>query len=243
MITILRNEVRRFYGSLTGSLAMVVFLVVMGLFVWVFPETSVLNGGFANLDVFFGLAPYVLIFLVPAVTMRSLAEEYGAGTIEVLATRPVSNGAILWGKYLGALVLVFATLLLSLVYLASVWWLALPTGAIDGGGLVGSYIGLFLLAAAFTAIGLFSSSITSNAIVAFLVGVFLCFFAFIAFDYLAKLGAFFGRIDYLIERIGMEAHYRSISRGVIDTRDVVYFGTVIAGFLLATSISLTQRTR
>jgi ABC-2 type transport system permease protein len=175
MYAIFLKEVQQFFSTLIGYMAIIVFLLVLGLFVWVFPDTNVLDFGYATLDSFFDMAPYILIFLIPAITMRSFAEEINSGTIELLATRPVTDLQIILGKYFAALLLVVIAIVPTIVYLITVYFLASPVGNIDLGGMIGSYFGLLFLGAVFVAIGIFCSSITANQIVAFIAGVFLCF--------------------------------------------------------------------
>lgn len=208
-----------------------VFLLVLGLFLWVFPESSILEYGYAGLDSLFSTAPYLFMFLIPAITMRSLAEERKEGTFELLATRPLTDWQIIIGKYLACLVLVLFALLPTLVYYYSVYNLGAPQGNIDTGAVIGSYIGLFLLGGAFVAIGLFASSITSNQIIAFTIAVFLCFIAFSGLDSLSTL---LSLQNLGLQNFGINQHYQSISRGVLDTRDLVYFLSFIALFLVIT---------
>ena len=241
MKTIFKKEINLFFSSLVGYVAIIVFLVTTGLFVWVFPETNVLDYGFSNIDQLFVVAPWVFMFLIPAVTMRSFSEEISSGTIELLATRPLSDLSIILGKYFAAVVLVLFSVLPTLLYFHSIYQLGDPVGNIDTGATWGSYIGLVLLAGCFAAIGVFASSLSKNQIIAFVLALFLCFFMYIAFDFLAGLDMFYATIDNLIEELGINAHYNSISRGVLDTRDVIYFFSVIALFILFTKFSLESR--
>jgi ABC-2 type transport system permease protein len=181
------------------------------------------------------------LFLIPAITMRTLAEEQQTGTIEFLATRPVTDTEIILGKYFACLVLVFFAILPTFLYFYSIHALGSPVGNIDSGSVWGSYFGLFFLGAVFVAIGMFSSSITTNQIVAFVLGVFLCFFFYMGFEFLSNFPAFIGSIDYLIEMIGINFHYNSISRGILDTRDFVYFLSVIIGFIALTKLMMARR--
>ncbi len=208
---------------------------------WVFPgEFNILNAGYANIDTLFIIAPWVFMFLIPAVTMRMFADEKKSGTIELLLTRPLTDLQIIFGKYFAGLTLVILSLLPTLVYYYSAHVLGNPSGNIDTGGMWGSYLGLFFLAAAFVAIGIFASSITENQIIAFIVGVFLSFFFFIGFESISTL-ALFGKIDNIILNLGINEHYISISRGVIDTRDVIYYFSIIGVFLLLTRTVLESR--
>jgi len=215
-----------------------VFLLVLGLFLWVFPDSSILEYGYSGLDSLFSTAPYLFMFLVPAVTMRSLAEERKEGTFELLATRPLTDWQIITGKYLACLLIVLFALLPTLIYYYSVYSLGNPQGNIDTGAVIGSYIGLFLLGGSFTAIGIFASSITNNQIIAFTIAVFLCFFAFSGFDSLSGL---LSLQNYGLQDFGINEHYQSISRGVLDTRDLLYFLSFIAIFIAITKTILGGR--
>jgi ABC-2 type transport system permease protein len=241
MTAIFLKELQQFFSSLIGYMAIIVFLLVLGLFMFIFPDTSILDFGYATLDSFFSIAPYIFIFLIPAITMRSFAEEINTGTIELLSTRPVTELQIILGKYFAALLLVLIAIIPTLIYFFTVYSLASPVGNIDVGGILGSYFGLFFLGAVFVAIGIFCSSITSNQIVAFILGVFLCFFIYLAFSYLSQFGIFVGKNDYLVESFGLSAHYDAMGKGVIDTRDVVYFLSIISAFILFTRTALSAR--
>jgi len=241
MLAIFFKEINTFFSSLIGYIVVGVFLVLMGLVMWVFPDYSVLDGNYANLDTLFNIAPMIFMFLIPAVTMRALAEENQSGTIELLVTRPISDWQIVGGKFLACFVLVLFALLPTVLYYISVYQLGAPPGNLDSGGILGSYIGLLFLAGAFVAIGIFASSLTNNQIVAFVLATFLCFFVYLAFGFLSRLPIFFGKTDDIVQAIGIEYHYNSVSRGVLDTRDVVYFLSIIALFLAATVLSLGRR--
>ncbi len=241
MLAIFRKEINAFFSSLIGYIVIGVFLVLMGLLLWVFPDYSILDNNYANLDTLFGVAPMIFMFLIPAVTMRTLAEETQSGTIELLVTRPISDWQIIGGKYMACLALVAFALIPTILYYITVYNLGATPGNLDSGGIAGSYIGLFFLAAAFTAIGLFASSLTNNQIVAFVLAAFLCFFMYLAFGFLSQLPIFFGKSDDVVQSIGIEYHYNSMSRGVLDTRDLIYFISVIAFFLSATVLSLGRR--
>jgi ABC-2 type transport system permease protein len=240
MRALIGKEIRGFLGSLIGQIVVVVFLLVTGLFLWVFPN-NILDAGYADLGILFYIAPWVFLFLVPAVTMRSFSEERRTGTIELLLTKPITELRLVLAKYLAAVVLVLLALVPTLVYWWSVGTLAVPAWNIDSGGIWGSYIGLFFLASCFTAIGIFASSLTESQIVAFLIAVFLCFIVFIGFDQLATFDAF-GALQGPIQAIGIQQHYESMSRGVIDLRDVLYFLGVNTVFLLATRTVVQSRT-
>lgn len=241
MLALLKKEISSFFSSLTGYLVIIVFLLVNGLFLWVFPlQFNILEFGFASIDNLFMLSPFVFLFLIPAITMRSFSDEQKAGTIEVLLTKPLSDMQIIGAKYCAGLILVLLALLPTLVYFFSVYKLGFPPGNIDLGGMWGSYLGLLFLGAGFVAIGIFASSLAENQIVAFIVAVLLCGFLYTGFEFIYSL-SFFGKLDLFIESLGMKAHYTSMSRGVIDSRDVLYFGSLIAIFLLLTKIKLESR--
>ena len=241
MITLFRKEISSFFSSLIGYIVITVFLLINGLFLWVFPlEFNILDFGYASIENLFMLAPIVFLFLIPAITMRLFADEKKSGTIEILLTQPLTDLEIILAKYFAGLVLVLFSLLPTLIYFFSVYQLGLPPGNIDTGGMWGSYIGLLFLGASFVAIGLFSSSITDNQIVSFIIAIFLCGFLYIGFEFIYSLDLF-GNIDLFIKSLGINAHYTSMSRGVIDTRDVIYFLSVIALFIILTKFSLASR--
>ncbi len=240
MWMICKKEWQQFFSSLTGYIALVVFLLMNGLFLFVFPDSSILDFGYASLGSFFNLAPWVLLFLVPTVTMRSLADEYKTGTFELLKTLPLTPVQIVWGKFFGAIIIVVTALLPTLIYAISIQALSI-TGGIDMGGTIGSYLGLIMLGAVFTAIGICASSYTNNTVVAFIAGAFTCFFLYNGFDAISKLPLFRAGLDYYIEMLGINFHYRSISRGVVDSRDLVYFTGIIVLFLFITQKNLAKR--
>lgn len=241
MYTLLKKEISVFLSSLIGYIVIAVFLLINGLFIWIFPmEFNVLRFGYASLDGLFIIAPFVFLFLIPAITMRLFADERRSGTMELLLTKPVNDLQIIISKYLAGLILVLFSILPTLIYVLAVWQLGLEPGNLDKGGTMGSYFGLFFLSAAFVSIGLFASSLTNNQIVAFIIAVFLCGFAYIGFDSIHNL-ELFGRFDLFIKSLGINAHYVSMSRGVIDTRDVIYFLSFVALFILFTKISLQRR--
>ena len=245
MYALFKKEISNFLSSLIGIMVIVVFLLITGLFLWVFQsDFNVLSDSssiaYANLDSLFILAPWVFLFLVPAVTMRSFAEENRTGTIEMLVTKPLSDWQIIWAKFLAGVVLVLLALIPTFIYYYSVYQLGLPKGNLDSGGIWGSYIGLFLLSSSFVSIGVFCSSLTNNQILSFIISVFLCGFLLIGFEFIYSL-SLFGAVDLFIQQLGMNAHYSSLSRGVVDTRDVLYFLSVIALFLSATRLVLASR--
>ena len=242
MWPVCKKEFRQFFSSLTGIIALAVFLLLNGLYLFVFPDTNILDFGYATLDKFFEFAPWIFTFLVPAITMRSLSEEFKTGTWEILQTRPLSYGRIIGGKYLGCLLVVLLALLPTVIYAISIQALSAGGNAgIDMGGTIGSYIGLVFLAAVFTAIGICCSSFTNNSVAAFIISAFACFLLYSGFGAISRVPAFSGGADYYLEMLGIDFHYRSISRGVIDSRDVIYFLSVIAFFLWFTRQNLLKR--
>lgn len=241
MYALFKKEISNFLSSLIGIMVIVVFLLITGLFLWVFKsDFNLLSYGYANLDGLFILAPWVFLFLVPAVTMRSFAEENRTGTIEMLLTKPLSDWQIIMAKFLASVTLVLLALIPTGVYYFSVYRLGFPMGNLDSGSILGSYIGLFLLSASFISIGIFCSSVTNNQILAFILSVFLCGFIYIGFEFIYSL-SLFGPIDLFIQRLGIASHYSSISRGVVDTRDILYFLSVMALFLSSTKLVLASR--
>lgn len=241
MIALLKKEIRTFLSSLIGYVVIGVFLLIVGLFMWIFPgDFNVLDMGFANIDTLFFISPWVFMFLIPAVTMRSFAEEKRSGTIELLFTRPLSDFQIIMAKYLAGLFLVVIAILPTIIYYITVYGLGKPVGNIDSGGTWGSYIGLILLAAGYVSIGIFASAVTSNQIVSFLLAAILSFFMYTGFQ---SLGSFdlFGSADDFIMSLGMQDHYASLSLGLIDSRDVIYFIALISIFILLTQTVLRSR--
>lgn len=240
MWPVCKKEFRQFFSSLTGYIAIVVFLLLNGLFLFVFPDSNILDFGFATLDKFFELAPWILLLLIPAITMRSFSEEFKTGTYEILQTRPLSRGKLVLGKYLGSLGVVLIALVPTIIYVVSVQQLS-SEGGIDSGGTIGAYIGLIFLAAVFVAIGICCSSFTSNAVVAFISGAFFCFLLYSGFNAISRIPALESGADYYVEMLGIDFHYRSISRGVIDSRDIIYFLSAIALLLVCTTRNLVKR--
>lgn len=241
MWALFQKEIAGFFSSLTGYIVIIVFLVLTGLFLWVFPGgINIPDSGYASLRPLFDIAPWIFLFLIPAITMRAFAEEKKSGTLDLLETRPLSSLDIIIGKYLGALVLVLLALVPTLIYYVSIILLGDTTANIDHGASWGSYIGLVFLAASYCAIGIFSSTITDNIIVAFLLGVFICFLAFSGFDYAANLFPM-GGVGNIVQNLGIDAHYQSISRGVVDSRDLIYFISVIAIFISFTNLKLISK--
>jgi len=240
MWAICKKELRQFFSSLTGYIAIVVFLLLNGLFLFVFPDSNVLDYGYATLQQFFEQSPWILLLLIPAITMRSFADEFRGGTFEVLRTRPLTSMQIVNGKYAGSFGVVLISLIPTLIYVYSVQTLSIQ-GGLDLGQTLGSYIGLLFLAATFTAIGICCSSFTNNAVVAFLIAAFVCFLMYSGFNAISRVPAFAAGADYYIEMLGIDFHYRSVSRGVLDIRDVVYFLSLIFLCLLITGRNLSRR--
>jgi ABC-2 type transport system permease protein len=240
MLCICKKELHQFFSSLTGYLAIVLFLLVNGLFIFVLKDSNIFDFGYASLDRFFELAPWVLIILVPAITMRSISEEIKTGTIEVLRTRPLSCRQIVGGKYLSILVVLLFAILPTLLYVFTIQQLS-ASGDIDTGGITGSYIGLFMLGAVFAAISLCCSGYTANAVVAFLISAFVCLLLYTGFNAISKLPFFRGGSGYFVEMLGIDFHYQSMSRGLLDTRDAVYFLSIIMVALFITEKKLIQR--
>ena len=241
MYTLFKKEINSFLNSLIGYIVLIVFLVITGLFLWVFPvEFNIPDYGYASINGLFLIAPWVFLFLIPAITMRSFADERKGGTLELLYTKPVTDVQILTSKFLASLTLVIIALIPTIIYYLSVYHLGLPKGNIDSGATWGSYIGLIFLGASFVAIGIFSSSLSDSQIVSFIISVFLCGFMYIGFEFIYTL-SLFGSADLLVKSLGIQAHYASISRGVIDTKDLVYFLSVIGLFLLLTKVVMERR--
>lgn len=241
MLALLKKEISSFISSLIGYITIVVFLLINGLFLFVFPTNfNILEYGYANIDGLFMIGPFVFLFLIPAITMRLFADEKNRGTIEFLLTNPLSDLEIVFAKYLAGFFLVIFSLFPTLIYYGTVHYMGMPIGNIDEGGMWGSYIGLLLLGSAFVSIGMFTSSITDNQIVSFVSSVVLSGFIYIGFELIYEL-ELFGPIDLFVKNLGMSTHYAALSRGVIDTRDVLYFLSVDTLFILLTKFSLETR--
>lgn len=241
MFPLLKKEIQAFLGSLIGYIVIVVFLAIMGLILWVFPmDYNILTNEYATLGPLFSLAPWVFMFLIPAITMRLFADENKTGTIELLITKPITDLQIIAAKYLAGVLLVLFSLLPTLVFYGSIYFLGAPQGNLDVGGTWGSYLGLLFLASGFVAIGLFASSLSDNQVISFIIAVFLSFFFFIGFDFISSLDLF-GGIDLLIQKLGISEHYGSMSRGVIDSRDAIYFLSLITFFFMLTKLKLSSR--
>ncbi len=239
MASIIKKELHQFFSSLTGYITIILFLLVNGLYLFVLKDSNIFDFGYATLDKFFELSPWIFIFLIPALTMRSFSEEYKTGTFEILQTSPVTKWQIVLGKYFAVLVVILIALLPTLLYVYTINSLS-ATGTIDSGGITGSYIGLIFLASVFASLSIWSSGLTSNAVIAFLTGAFTCLVIYFGFNAISKLPVFTGSADYYIEMLGIDFHYRSISRGVVDTRDIIYFLSLIFLFLFITQKNITK---
>jgi ABC-2 type transport system permease protein len=238
MLAIFKKEFNSFFTSTIAYLTIGMFLLINGLFLWVFDDDfNVLNAGFADLTSFFYLAPWILIFLIPAITMKTFADEFRSGTIEILKTRPITNVTLVLGKFFAILTLLIIVLIPTFVYAYSIHELGNPVGNLDYGSISGSYLGLFLLASSFASIGIFTSTLSKNQVVAFLLGICMVFLFYYGFDAVSSL---FGDYSYTIKLFGMNEHYKSISRGVIDSRDVLYFMSIIIFFLFVSKQKLTN---
>jgi len=236
MKSILLREIKSFFGSPIGYLVIAIFLLMNGLFLWVFEgDFNIPNSGFADLSPFFTLAPWILIFLIPAVTMRSFSDEKKQGTIELLFTKPLSLWQIVNGKFFGAFLLILIAIIPTLIYVFVLSSLGNPEGNLDFGSTLGSYFGLLFLIGAYTSIGIFTSTLSENQIVAFIISVFLCFVFYFGFD---GISSFTGSFDLVVSSIGMDYHFKSMSRGVLDTRDILYFVSITVVFLSFTVYKL-----
>ena len=240
MLHVFSKEFNTFLNSLIAYIVISVFLTGIGLLMWVFPETSVLNYGYADMQTLFSLGPFVLMFLIPAITMRMFAEEKKTGTIELLLTKPLTDWDIVLGKFLSGWLLVILAIIPTLIYYVSIYLLGNPPGNVDTAGIMGSYVGLILLGAVFTSVGLFASAISTNQIVSFIIAVFLCFILYSGFDSLAAINVW-GSWSTWLEQLGILYHYNAMSRGLLDTRDIIYFLSVMVFMLLLTRIILGSR--
>ncbi len=236
MKAILFREIKSFFGAPIGYLVIAIFLLIAGLYLWVFEgDYNILNSGFADLSPFFSIAPLIFLLLIPAITMRSFSDEFKQGTIELLLTKPISLWQIVSGKFLAAVILIILALVPTILYVVMLYLYGQPTGNLDVGSTIGSYFGLLFIIFSYAAIGVFTSTLSENQIVAFLLSVFLCFFLYFAFDGLAS---YFPQWENVIASFGMNNHFKSMSRGVIDTRDVLYFLSITIAFLSWTVFKL-----
>jgi len=241
MYTLFKKELNGFLNSLIGYIVIVVFLLIIGLFLWVFPlQFNIFDFGYANVDGLLILGPFIFLFLIPAITMRSFADEKRSGTLELLMTQPLTDLQVILAKFFAGIVLVIFSLIPTLIYVYTVYRLGLPQGNLDLGSIWGSYIGLIMLGGAFVSIGIFSSSLSDNQIVSFIIAIFLSFFFYIGFEFIYTF-ILSGSVGLLIQSLGLNAHYSSMSRGVIDTRDLIYFVSVMALFIILTKLRLESR--
>ena len=239
MISILKKEFNAFFSSAVGYLVIGLFLIANGLFLWVLKtDFNILNAGFADLNAFFDLTPWVFIFIIPAITMRSFVDEYNNGTMEILKTKPITNFQIVLGKFLGSGLIVLMTLLPTLIYAISIYLLSYPAGNIDVGSIVGSYLGLIFLGFVFASIGIFASSISKSQVVAFLIGVSLCF---ILYNGIGLVLETLGSSNSGLESLDLSSHYKNIAKGVLDSRDVIYFLSIIVLLSGLTKIIVDER--
>lgn len=234
------KEINSFLNSLIAYVVISVFLTGIGLLMWVFPETSVLNYGFADMETLFSFGPYVFMFLIPAITMRMFAEEKKSGTLELLLTKPLTDYQIIFGKFFAGLTLVMFALLPTIIYYYSIYQLGNPPGNIDTAGVIGSYIGLILLGGVFTSIGIFASSLNDNQVVAFITAVFLCFIFYYGFQSVSSINVWKGYAA-IIEQAGIIYHYNYLSKGLIDISNVAYFLCMTAFMIVITKFVLSKR--
>ena len=241
MLAIFRKEISGFFSSLTGYIVIIVFLLVNSLFMWVFPgELNILDSGYAGLDSLFFISPWVFLLLVPAITMRMIAEEKHLGTIELIYSKPITERAVIYGKYFASVSLVLLSLIPCLIYYLSVYYLGETHGNLDIGGTWGAFTGLFFLASIYASVGLFASSLTENQVIAFIIAVMLCFILYAGFDSFAYMPGL-KKLDEIIIGLGINEHYKSMSRGVIDINDVIYFLSVVVIFNEATRLKMLSR--
>lgn len=240
MIFIAKKELHQFFSSLTGYITIILFLIVNAVYLFVLKDSNIFDFGYATLNSFFDLAPWIFIFLIPALAMRTFSDEFKTGTFETLQTSPLSNWQIVLGKYFAVLVVIIIAIIPTFLYVLTIHFLS-STGDIDSGAIAGSYIGLYLLASVFAAISIWCSSLTSNAVIAFLLSAFACIILYFGFGAISELPVFTGNADYYIEMLGIHLHYQSISRGVVDSRDVIYFISIIFLFLFATQKNLNKK--
>ena len=243
MYALFTKEIKSFFGSLIGYVIIGVFLVANGIFLWILPSSdnaNILESGLATLEPLFVMAPWLYLLLIPAMTMRSMADEKMLGTLELIVTKPISDLQIILAKYFANLSILILSLLPTIVYFFTVYYLGAPKGNIDTGATLGSYIGLFLLGAIFIAIGIFSSSITKSQIISLIIAILLCIFCYIGFEYFSQMNLF-GKYDLLIDQLGISYHYYSISQGQVDSRDMIYYLSTIVFFISLTRLVLSTR--
>jgi len=236
MFAILKKEIVSFFASPIGYLVIGIFLITNGLFIWVFKgEFNIWDFGFADLSGYYFIAPWIFIFLIPAITMKSFSEEKKQGTLELLLTKPITDWQLILGKFLGAFILIIIALLPTLLYIYTVYQLGNPIGNIDLGSAFGAYAGLLGIAMIYCAVGIFTSAISNNQIVSFILAVFVCFLMYYSFEALSDI------TSTSIENFGIKAHFNTISKGIIDSRNIIYFFSVSFLFLYFTKLTLTKK--
>ena len=240
MFNIYLKEINSFLGSLIAYIVITVFLVAMGLLVWVFPETNVIDYGYAGMETFFSMAPFVLMFLIPAITMKMLAEESNTGTIEILIVKPVTKLQIILGKYFAAFTLVVFAISPTIIYYFSLYQLSSPVGNIDTAGITGSFIGLFLLSSVFCALGILTSAFSKNQIISFIIATFLSFILFTGLNSLAGINVW-SELSLPLSKLSLEYHYNAMSKGLLDSRNIIYFITVVASLLYFSKLTLANK--
>jgi ABC-2 type transport system permease protein len=239
MKTIVKKELSLYFSGLIGYFTIGLFLLVSGFFLFIMPDSNILDAGYASLDSFFEFAPYVMLFLIPAITMKSFSDEYRNGTFELLAVLPIKKSQLVLAKYFSALIVAAIAVISTSLYVFPIY--ELSTGGIDTGGILGSYIGLFFLCAAFTSIGIYTSSFQSNAVVSFLLSAILCYVFYSFFTSISSLSGLRSGLGYYITLIGIRAHFESISKGYVDSRDMVYFLSIVFLFLYLTTQKIKSR--
>lgn len=241
MFALFIKEINNFLNTLIGYIVIIIFLLALSLFLWVFPgDSNIPSSGIASLEPMFVIAPWLFMFLIPAITMRSFAEEKRTGTLEYLLTKPISELQVILAKFLAGLILVIIAVLPTLIYFMSLQNLGNPTGNVDAGATYGSYLGLIFLGGGFVAIGIFASSLTDNQVISFIISLFFCFFFYVGFDYLAGI-SLMQPVSDIISSLGINYHYLSISRGVVDSRDLIYFLSLMILFIALTRLKLQSR--
>ena len=238
MSALFRKEISQFFGSLTGLLTIVIFLLVNALFLWIFSgDFNLLDFGFANMDSFFMLSPIIFLIFIPAICMRLFSEEFRSGTMENLLTKPIALWNVVFSKFLAANVLVLIAIFPTLIYFFSIYFLGETIGNLDIGGIIGSYLGLFMLSSAFIGIGIFASSISPNQVVAFLIAIVCNAMIYYGFDVLSSV-SILQNWDLYISNLGIASHFSRMSKGVIDSRDILYFLSVCFLFLMLSKTTI-----
>ena len=241
MLSLIKKEIFSFFSHASGTIIILSFLLANGVLMWLYSsEFNILDSGFAQMDGLFSLSPFLFLIFIPSMCMRLFSDEYKDGTIEILKTLPISTRSMVLAKFFSAVIIVIMAIAPSLVYLVSIYYLSDPVGNIDIAGSIGSYLGLFLLSSLFVSIGLFASSTTNNQIVSLLTAVIICSMFYFGFDLLAR-GFEQGFVQLIIENIGADYHYRSLSKGVIDSRDIIYFVSLIVIFLQSSIFVIREK--